>query len=127
MSVYLIVFVLVILLANLAVSSVSLYSANSTKEKFVQGTQDNLVYTGYTSQDNLVYTGYTSQDKWNSCIGKQGNNCASEDCKQGDGYCFCMVKCGGSNGIVLGGDCSSGIPFDPSSICSSFGGNPSPL
>ena len=112
MSVYLIVFVLVILLANLVVSSVTLYSANSTKEKF---------------EDNLVYTGYTSQDKWNSCMGKQGNNCDPEDCKQGDGYCFCMVKCGGSNGIVLGGDCSSGIPFDPSSICSPFGGNPSPL
>ena len=119
MSVYGIVFFLVLLLANLVVSSVTLYSANSNnsnKEKFFQG-----------DQDSLVYTGYTSQDKWNSCMGKQGNNCDPEDCKQGDGYCFCMVKCGGSNGIVLGGDCSSGIPFDPSSICSPFGGNPSPL
>jgi len=76
----------------------------------------------YTPSPSMPYSN-TYRNYGNNPPG--GNiNCPSPDCKQGDGYCFCMYGCydqKGNRNILLKGDCSRGIPFDPDQTCKVFG------
>ena len=96
--------------SNLVISSIILYKSKKDKNE------------NYTSPYKLS----PSPGRNNQLSNPPGGNinCPSPDCKQGDGYCFCMYGCydqKGNRNILLTGDCSRGIPFDPDQTCKVFG------
>ena len=74
---------------------------------------------------DIVYSGYTDEDLARKCGKTNGVNCENPNCKQGDGYCFCMINCEDSSGnkYLLYRDCSSSTlsSFDPQMICDGLG------
>ena len=103
----LLIFLVVLVVSNLVVSSITLYKNNKDKN------------------ENYTLAPYGNTYGNNQSNPPGGNiNCPSPDCKQGDGYCFCMYGCydqKGNRNILLKGDCSRGIPFDPDQTCKVFG------
>jgi len=75
-----------------------------------------------------VYSGYTEEQDADNCISNKTNKCTNQNCKQGDGYCFCIFKCVDSQENVkarLYLDCSPAIDsFNQehlNEVCQTFG------
>jgi hypothetical protein len=116
----LLILLVVLVASNLVISSITLYKSKKDKNE------------NYTSPYKLSPPPGRNNQLSNPPGGNNqlsnppgGNiNCPSPDCKQGDGYCFCMYGCydqKGNRNILLKDDCSRGIPFDPDQTCKVFG------